>query len=109
LIERQLVEVCSTPHKTRTAGFAALGLTLVLAGGGYLRAQKPKPSPQRALLDKYCVTCHNQAVKTAGLMLDKMDLDRVGENAEVWEKVVRKLRGGMMPPLGMPHPDGAAV
>ncbi len=66
-------------------------------------------SPQRALLDQYCVVCHNQRAKTAGLMLDKMDLNRIGEGAEVWEKVVRKLRGGMMPPVGLPRPDKAAM
>src|ERR1700688_4359772 len=57
----------------------------------------PATSAQRALVDKYCVTCHNQRLKTAGLMLDRMDLDRgVPESAEVWEKVLRKLAGGMM-------------
>ena len=45
--------------------------------------------------------------RTAGLMLDKMDVDHVPEGAEVWEKVIRKLRGGMMPPQGMPRPDEA--
>jgi cytochrome c551/c552 len=62
---------------------------------------------QRAILDKYCVTCHNQKLKTAGLMLDKLDLAHVGDNAEPWEKVVRKLRAGMMPPAGMPRPNAA--
>ena len=62
---------------------------------------------ERAVLDKYCVTCHNQKLKTAGLMLDKLDLAHVGENAEPWEKVVRKLRAGMMPPAGMPRPNAA--
>ena len=42
-------------------------------------------------------------------MLDKMDLDRVPDGAETWEKVVRKLRGGMMPPLGAPRPDQASI
>ncbi|MBV9401252.1 MAG: DUF1592 domain-containing protein [Bryobacterales bacterium] len=67
----------------------------------------PAPSPHRALLDKYCVTCHNEKARTAGLMLDKMDIDRVPDGAETWEKVIRKLRGGMMPPQGMPRPDEA--
>jgi Protein of unknown function (DUF1592)/Protein of unknown function (DUF1588)/Protein of unknown function (DUF1585)/Protein of unknown function (DUF1587)/Protein of unknown function (DUF1595)/Planctomycete cytochrome C len=62
---------------------------------------------ERAVLDKYCVTCHNQKLKTAGLMLDKLDLAHVSENAEPWEKVVRKLRAGMMPPSGMPRPNAA--
>jgi hypothetical protein len=65
-------------------------------------------SPQRALLNQYCVTCHNQKLKTANLMLDKLDPARVGPDAEAWEKVVRKLRAGMMPPQGMPRPDPAA-
>src|SRR6267378_2379751 len=48
--------------------------------------------PQRGLLDQYCVTCHNERLKTAGLMLDTVNLRDVGAHAEVWEKVVRKLR-----------------
>ena len=63
---------------------------------------------QRALLDRYCVTCHNQQLKTAGLMLDTLDLAHVGEHAEPWEKVVRKLRAGMMPPAGLPRPNAAS-
>src|SRR5215468_931418 len=62
-------------------------------------------APYRALLDQYCVTCHNERAKTAGLMLDKMDVDHVADGAETWEKVVRKLRGGMMPPQGRPRPS----
>jgi hypothetical protein len=65
-------------------------------------------SPQRALLDKYCVTCHNQKLKTANLMLDKLDPAHVSADPEAWEKVVRKLRAGMMPPQGLPRPDAAA-
>src|SRR5437867_3229270 len=66
-------------------------------------------SQQRELLDKYCVTCHNQRAQTAGLTLDTMDLRKVAENAEAWEKVVRKVKGGMMPPVGMPRPDKAEL
>ncbi len=67
------------------------------------------PASERALLDKYCVTCHNEKLKTAGLMLDKTDVEHVGDGAEVWEKVVRKIHGGTMPPLGMPRPDQATL
>jgi len=66
-------------------------------------------SQQRELLDKYCVTCHNQRAQAAGLTLDTMDLRKVAENAEAWEKVVRKVKGGMMPPVGMPRPDKAEL
>jgi hypothetical protein len=59
----------------------------------------------RAVLDRYCVTCHNRRLKTAGLTLDTMDLADVGTGADVWEKVVRKLRAGAMPPAGRPRPD----
>lgn len=64
---------------------------------------------ERALLDKYCVTCHNQRLQTAGLLLDKMDVAKMQEHGEVWEKVVRKLRAGMMPPAGMPRPDAPVL
>src|SRR5947207_1270277 len=49
----------------------------------------------RALLDQYCVGCHNQRSKTAGLMLDTMDLAEAGRHGDVWEKAIRKLRGGL--------------
>ena len=62
------------------------------------------PAP-RAVLDKYCVACHNQGVQTAGLALDALDLAHVSGSAEVWETVVRKIRTGAMPPAGMPRPD----
>jgi hypothetical protein len=65
-------------------------------------------SPQRALLNRYCVTCHNQRLRTADLTLDAVDVDNVAESAHVWEKAVRKLRAGLMPPAGSPRPDKAA-
>src|SRR5215470_15277559 len=67
-----------------------------------LVAQAPAP---RAALDRYCVTCHNQKTKTAGLMLDLMDVQKVADGAPTWEKVVQKLRTGAMPPPGAPRPD----
>src|SRR6266568_631069 len=63
---------------------------------------------QRAILDQYCVTCHNDRTKRANLSLEKLDLTTVGDNPQLWEKVVRKLRGGVMPPPGMRRPDWAA-
>ena len=64
-------------------------------------------SAQRAVLNRYCVSCHNERLKTAGLMLDKADIDKVAENGELWEKVIRKLRTSAMPPPGLPRPDQA--
>ena len=80
------------------------------AGIGSLHAAPPPQtgaSGERALLDQYCVTCHNQKLRTAGLSLDKIDVDHPASAAETWEKAIRKLRGGMMPPQGMPRPSEA--
>ena len=72
-------------------------------------AQAPAGELSRTLLDRYCVTCHNDRLQTAGLALDAVDMERVAEHAPVLEKVVRKLRSGQMPPEGRPRPDAAAV
>jgi len=66
---------------------------------------------ERALVDKYCVACHNTKAKATGLdsslrlTLDDVDFANVGAHAQKLEKVARKLRAGMMPPVGMPRPD----
>ena len=75
-----------------------------MAVAGAAGAQNVAP---RVVLNQYCVTCHNQQLKVAGLMLDKADLDHVGASADVWEKVLRKLRAGEMPPPGRQRPDPA--
>src|SRR5215472_6696290 len=83
-------------------------LGVVLACSVVVSAAPPQasaPSSYRALLDQYCVVCHNEKAKTAGLMLDKMDVDHPAAGPETWEKVIRKLRGGMMPPQGRPKPS----
>jgi mono/diheme cytochrome c family protein len=94
----------------------ALGFAIVSTGSGGLRAAQqdkagaaPSISPQQALINQYCVTCHNQRSKTANVMFDTMDLSNVSKNADIWEKAVRKLRGGMMPPPGARQPERAAV
>jgi hypothetical protein len=63
----------------------------------------------RKVMDQYCVTCHNAKAKTANLLLDELDLAHLGEHSAVGEKVVRKLRAGLMPPTGMPRPDPATM
>src|SRR5580698_8433170 len=97
---------------------AALAMVAVPAYLGTARAQQTGSVPaataptivatsaasERALLDQYCVVCHNQRLKTGGLTLDQLDITRVHEHPEIWEKVVRKLRAGMMPPSGLPRP-----
>ncbi len=60
----------------------------------------------RPVLDRYCITCHNQRLKTAGLVLEGFDPARIGNEVDTWEKVARKLRTHEMPPPGLPRPDG---
>jgi len=69
----------------------------------------PALSQDRALIDKYCVTCHNQKTKTAGLELDTADFARPSANGDVWEKVIRKVRAEMMPPVGAARPEKPAL
>jgi hypothetical protein len=66
-------------------------------------------SAQRAFVNQYCVGCHNQKARTADLTLDTLDITRVGDHPDVWEKVVRKLRAGLMPPAGARRPDRSAA
>ncbi len=86
-------------------------IAIVLAGAIYLQAATQAPtssapsSPHRTLVNRYCVTCHNEKLRTAELLLDKADVENISQDAPVWEKVVRKLRARAMPPAGMPRPD----
>ena len=60
--------------------------------------------PHRAMLDRYCVGCHNLRTKTGGLSLDNLNLQSAWDDAATWEKALRKLRGHLMPPPGLPQP-----
>jgi mono/diheme cytochrome c family protein len=96
-------------------GFAGLAAALLIAVQVKMSAQQgsaasagPAPtSSQRQFLDRYCATCHNQQLKTGGLSLVQVDLSRLGAQPELWEKVVRKVHTGVMPPPGMPQPSEA--
>ena len=92
-------------------GFPA-GSAVVRAAAAAQAAGAPATeagTEQRALLDRYCVTCHNDRLRTGGLTLaaDAVDVTDVEAHAEVWEKVVRKLRAGAMPPRPRPRPAPA--
>ena len=89
---------------------ASLFAVLLGAAGHPLAAGPQQPTlgaegDSRAVLDRYCTTCHNEQLRTAGLTLDTMDVSNVSEDPDAWEKVVLKLRAGMMPPAGRPRPD----
>jgi len=70
-------------------------------------ARAASSSDPAAVLARYCVTCHNERLKTAGFVIDPAQLATAGEHAESWEKVVKKLRTSAMPPAGAPRPDEA--
>jgi hypothetical protein len=118
-----------TRHHVTACGIAAAFTLWIAASAASLNGQSPAPTParqapaparpaaasvtppaarttdaQRALLDRYCVTCHNERVKTANLSLQGLDLAKVADHAEVWEKVIRKMRAGVMPPPDLPRP-----
>src|SRR3984957_8206014 len=81
---------------------------ILLAPGVVARAQDPVAG-QRAVLKKYCVTCHNDKARIAGLSLESVNLSDVMQSGEALEKVVRKLGSGAMPPASAPKPDKAAA
>src|ERR1700679_1747841 len=98
----------------RTSGLVTV---LILAGIGFVGAPAAEPQQQnaassapktpaefRATLARYCFTCHNEKLKTGGLVLEKMDLANIPAGAETWEKVIVKLRANAMPPARLPHP-----
>jgi mono/diheme cytochrome c family protein len=107
-----------------TASSLARGLAIVVAAGSIApltttltisaasaRQQPAEASsaPHAAVVGKYCVTCHNDRSRTGGLSLEHADLTDVPKGAETWEKAIRKLRVGMMPPPGMPRPPRAQL
>ena len=85
--------------------FAAIASAGALSTGPHLSAAEVAPGVRaRALLDQYCVTCHNDRLKTSNLSLEKLDLATVGDHPDIWERVVRKLRAGVMPPPDIRRP-----
>ena len=92
-------------------------LLLLPAGWAILHASGMQDAPARtagepaanarAVVDRYCVTCHNQRTRTSDLALDGVDIASPAAKGEIWEGVVRRLRTRSMPPQGMPRPDDA--
>src|SRR4051794_7077642 len=99
-------------RKVGVAGMAAalfltLPITLSAQQNQAASAGSAPVSSQRQFVARYCVTCHNQRLKTGGLSLSEADPAKPGAQSEVWEKVVRKLRTGAMPPPNVPQPSNA--
>ena len=97
---------------TRLGRVSVLNIGWVLTGFALCAVAAPSNSASpassyRTIVDRYCVVCHDQKLKTAGLELDTLDLTKVPEHAETWERVVERLESRTMPPIGMPRPDSA--
>ena len=95
-----------------------LGLAMLMIARPGVVAQATRPPQQTppslsatadtpAVLQRYCLSCHNQKLKTADLAFDTLGLSDVPSHADVWEKVIRKLRTRTMPPVGRPRPDAS--
>src|SRR5579872_6934985 len=99
MASRSLVWVCLA-----VASVAAMPFVLwsdgPIAGKSVSEPEVPRAPAARAMIQQYCIACHNAEIKTAGLVLDVNGLDRMGEHPDLWEKVARKLRTGEMPPAG---------
>src|ERR1043165_7907171 len=99
---------------TRT--LLASSVAFVIIGWASVGGQQPPaPAPpsarsaEQSLASQYCVSCHNERAKTGGLSLEGLALDRGEADAETWEKVVRKVRAGLMPPAGAKRPERATL
>jgi uncharacterized protein DUF1592/uncharacterized protein DUF1588/uncharacterized protein DUF1587/uncharacterized protein DUF1585/uncharacterized protein DUF1595/cytochrome c len=84
----------------------------VPAGAAAQSEARTSASPSQAqtireFTNQYCITCHNARLKTGNLVLESRDFDHPAADADVWEKVIRKVQVGMMPPGGVPQPDAA--
>jgi mono/diheme cytochrome c family protein len=103
-----------------TAGWIVVSLSSVQTSPKREEAEAAPPTQQgpapairaalpaaREVFDKYCIACHSQTLRTAGLALDSLDVSKPGVNAEVLERVIAKLRAGSMPPPGRPRPEAA--
>ena len=103
-------------YKTKSACVLAMVIWAASVGLVVPRAAEPQAAPAAvpaasspsivaATVKDYCAACHNEGTKTGGLVLTNLDPANIPADAEVWEKVIRKVRTGMMPPFGVRHPD----
>src|SRR5689334_1081869 len=95
---------------TSSIGCLIAGVTAASVCMSAVGAQQPATAPSvphRDLVSRYCISCHNERLKSGGLALDQASAQEIDRHPEVWEKVVRKLRVRQMPPPGLPRPDEA--
>src|SRR5258708_5149718 len=101
----QLVLLATITTWVCAASGAELHAAALSSGPSVAQANAPAAPDSPALLKQYCVTCHNERRKPGGLSLEGLEPASAAEHGDIWEKVVRKMRVGMMPPAGMPRPD----
>jgi len=96
-------------HLVRASALVVLTIPLaLLETKGQTSTVQPAATvadPHRSLLNTYCITCHNARLKTGGLALDGLNLETASDDARIWEKALRKMRGRLMPPPGAPQPS----
>ena len=85
----------------------AVGAMVYLALPSQAQRGGAEVSAHRTFVNDYCVSCHSQKAKTADVVLEGLDFNRIGANAEVWERVLRKVRTAQMPPAKAPQPEAA--
>ncbi|MEE2638353.1 MAG: DUF1592 domain-containing protein [Acidobacteriota bacterium] len=108
---KAIVQTCGRCSLGGVAFLLSLAVaSTALAAGSQQQAQggAPDQAEYDALLSRYCVTCHSDGLTARGtvpLSLEHVDTGDVPSQAELWEKVIRKVRTGTMPPLGRPRPD----
>jgi Protein of unknown function (DUF1592)/Protein of unknown function (DUF1588)/Protein of unknown function (DUF1595)/Protein of unknown function (DUF1587)/Protein of unknown function (DUF1585)/Planctomycete cytochrome C len=95
--------------KSKPSLFAVLVTVCVALSGVSLVAAQTRVEQPFAVVQEYCLGCHNSKAKVGGLALDSMSPDHVAQDAKTWEAVIRKLRGGLMPPPGAKRPEGQSV
>src|SRR4030095_4948742 len=93
----------------RNIGIALLGICGALASVSTVAQDRTPEQGPWSVIQNNCLSCHSSTAKVGGLALDTLSPDRIAEDAQIWEAVIRKLRGGLMPPVGAAKPDNKSV
>jgi mono/diheme cytochrome c family protein len=91
-----------------TRGFIYVVCSVAFLGAGLPLSRAQNLPSARAVVEEYCIACHNAQAQVAGFVLNPAQMDRIGDDPAVWEKVARKLRTREMPPPGLPRPAASA-
>ncbi|MGH9336191.1 MAG: hypothetical protein ACRD21_20840, partial [Vicinamibacteria bacterium] len=97
------------PSKQEMARLAPFTLAILLAPTVLRASERSGASALDAVVEDYCIACHNDVSRVGGMSLEAFDLEHPEKSAELAEKMIRKLRAGLMPPAGMPRPEDEAA